>query len=105
MLWVRTEYKRGVLFVRLDGRIDNEGYINKINWLIDKIGIKYTVINLTNINNISITNIDHIYKHIQNQKRKQRLLIICDENNLRNVLFKKEIPKITREQDAFSIIL
>ena len=57
MLGVRTEYKKGVLFVRLVGRIDNEGYLKKINWLIEEIGIKFTVLNLTKISNISLENI------------------------------------------------
>ena len=103
MLRVRTEYKKGVLFVRLDGRIDNEGYIKKINWLINEIGIKYTVLNISKINNISLNNINNLEKYIKKQKKKKRLLLLCDNKNLRNKLF-KQINKISHEIEAFSLI-
>ena len=104
MLGVRTEYKKGVLFVRLVGRIDNEGYLKKINWLIEELGIKFTVLNLTKINNISLENIENIRNYIINQGTKKRLLLICDENESRNNIINQNIPKIKNEIEAFSII-
>ena len=104
MLRVRTEYKKGVLFVRLKGRIDNEGYLKSINWIIEEIGIKFTVLNLTNLNDVSLKNINHIKKYIQKLKEKKRLLLICDESELRNPLFSNRMTKITNETEAFSLI-
>ena len=103
MLWVRTEYKKGILFVRIGGRIDNERYLEKINNLIEEIGIRFTVLNVSKLNDVSLKNINHIKKYIEELKKKERLLLICDESTLRNPLFKR-INKITNEIDAFSLI-
>ena len=104
MLLVRTEYKKGVLFVRLDGRIDNERYLNKIKWLIEEFGIRFTVLNISKINNISLNNTNSIIKYKNELKKKKHHLLICDHNPLRNSLFNKLIPKIENEIDAFSLI-
>ena len=104
LLIVRTEYKKGVLFVRLIGRLDNEGYLEKINWLIEEFGIKFIVINVTNLDDVSLIDIYHIIKYKQKLKKKKRLLWICDENKIRDPLFKKVIPKLANEIEAFSLI-
>ena len=103
MLCIKTEYKKGVLFVRLDGRSDNEGYLNKINWLIEEIGIKFTVLNITHLNDITRKTIDNIVSNIKLQRKKKHHLLICDENRLRNI-YVKSIPKLSNETEAFSFI-
>ena len=104
MLRVRTEYKKGVLFVRLVGRIDNEGYLDKIKWLIEEFGIKITVLNISNLNDITTKNENHMKKYIKKIIKKKHLLFICDENRLRNTILEGNIPKITNEIEAFSLI-
>ena len=104
MLWVRTEYKKGVLFVRLVGRIDNEGYLKDINYLIEEIGIKFTVINITKLNDITKDNINQIITNIKLLKKKKHQLFICDENRLKNKYFIETIPKLNHEIEAFSLI-
>ena len=104
MLWVRTEYKKGVLFVRLVGRIDNEGYLKDINYLIEEIGIKFTVINITKLNDITKDNMSQIITNIKLLKKKKHLLFICDENRLKNKYFIETIPKLNHEIEAFSLI-
>ena len=104
MLRVRTEYKKGVLFVRLVGRIDNEGYLERIKWIIEEFGIKFTVLNLTKLNDVSLNNINHIKKYINKLKKKKYSLLICDEKTIRNSLFNNRIPKIQKEEYAFSFI-
>lgn len=104
MLRVRTEYRKGVLFVRLVGRIDNEGYLKEINELIEEFGIRFIVLNVTDLNDVSLTNISHMKKYIQKLKKKKRLLLICDESELRNPLFNKNISRIKNEIEAFSLI-
>ena len=104
MLRVRTEYKKGVLFVRLVGRIDNEGYIKKINKLIEEIGIKFIVLNITNLNDITKEDIKQMIINIEKLKKKKHLLFICDEKRLRNNYFIETIPKINNETEAFSLI-
>ena len=103
-MWVRTEYKKGILFVRIGGRIDNELYLKKIKWLIEEFGIKFTVINITRINDVSLNNIKNIIKYKNILLKKKHLLLICDENQLRNPLFNKQIPRYKKEIDASSLI-
>ncbi len=101
MLRVRTEYRKGVLFVRLVGRIDNEGYLENVNKLVNEVGIRFIVLNISKLNDISLESIHHIIKYIKVLKKKKRLLLICDESGLWSPLF-KTIVKITSEIDAFS---
>ena len=103
MLRVRTEYRKGVLFVRLVGRIDNEGYLKNINQLVNDVGIKFIVLNISSLDGISLKNIYYIKKYIKVFKRKKCLLLICDENDLLVSLF-KSFEKIPSEIDAFSFI-
>ena len=104
MLLVRTEYKKGVLFVRLVGRIDNDGYLDKLNWLINEMGIKFTVLNVTDLSDVSLKNINHMINSTRELKKKKHLLFICDETNLRNSLFKESVPRLKNEIEAFSLI-
>ena len=101
MLLVRTEYKRGILFVRLDGRIDNEGYLEDIDDVIDEVGIRFIVLNISNLNDVSLTDVNHIQDYISRLEKKKRLLLICDDNGLRNSLFKGD-SRITKEIEALS---
>ncbi|MCI6266670.1 MAG: STAS domain-containing protein [Erysipelotrichaceae bacterium] len=104
MLKISTEFRKGVLFVRLVGRIDNEGYLEKINNIIDQMGIQCIVLNLNNLNDVSLDSIDHIIKYNNEILKKNKQLLICDANNIRNRLFKKIIPNIISEIEAFSLI-
>lgn len=101
---IRTEYRKGVLFVRLIGRIDDDGYLNDINNLIDNFGINYIVLNLDNLNYVSLENIDHIIKYNKKILKKKKHLLICDSNQRRNRIFKNIIPNINSELEAFSLI-
>lgn len=103
MLAVRTEYKKGVLFVRLRGRINNENYLKKINNLIEEVGIRITVLNISKLNDVSLENINHMISCKNKLEKKKHTLLICDNNILRNSLFKK-IKKITDEIEVFSLI-
>ena len=104
MLWVRTKYKKGVLFVRLIGRIDNESYLKKINYLVEELGIKFTVLNITNLTETTENDMNKLIKNIKILKKKKHLLFICDERRLKNKYFMETIPKINHEKEAFSLI-
>ena len=92
---VKTEYKKGVFFIRLIGRPDNAEYLEKIKDLIEDFGIKYTLLNITKTNSISLNNIKKVINTLQLKKHH---LIICDEKR------KDQIIPITNEIDAFSLI-
>ena len=100
MLTVRTEYKKGVLFVRLIGRIDNERYLKKINNIIEEVGIRITVLNISKLNNVSLNNINQIIKYKNKLKKKKYILLICDNNTLKNSLYKR----LKEEIEIFSLI-
>ena len=104
MLHISTEYRKGVLFIRLIGRIDNNDYLKNVNDLINNFGIKYIVLNLDNLNYVSLENIDHIMKYNNKILKKKKHLLICDSNQRRNRLFKNIIPNISSELEAFSLI-
>lgn len=104
MLQVSTEFRKGVLFVRLVGRIDNEGYLEKVNNLIENMGIRCIVLNLTALNDVSLESIVHIINYNKKILKKKKQLLICDSSNIRNRLFKNNIPNIRCEIEAFSLI-
>ena len=49
MLKISTEFRKGVLFVRLLGQIENDKYLESINNLVEYVGIKFVVLNIENI--------------------------------------------------------
>ena len=104
MLKVSTEFRKGIFFVRLIGRIDNEGNLKNIYDLVEEIGIRYVVLNLNFLNDVSLENIKYIMNYANTILKKNKLLIICDQSSRRNRLFKNLIPKISREVEAFSLI-
>lgn len=104
MLRISTEYRKGVLFIRLVGRADNECFLEDINQLINEFGIRYIVLNLNDLNEVSLDNIEHIMNYNQKILKKKKKMFICDAKKIRNRLFKNIIPNIEREIDAFSLI-
>ena len=104
MLKISTEFRKGVLFVRLAGIIDNDNYLESINNLIEDIGIKYVVLNTNNLRAIDVSSINNIIEYNKKILKDQRRLLICDANNSRKRIFSNNIQKINCEIDAFSLI-
>ena len=101
---ISTEYRKGIFFIRLRGRLDNEWFLKDINKIIEEIGIRYIVLNLNEVSNVSLTNIRHIIEYNKEILKKKKHLFICDTNSNRERLFKKIIPKIKYEMETFSLI-
>ena len=104
MLRINVEFRKGVLFVRLDGTIENDNYLKSINNLIESIGIKYIVLNIENIKFVDVNSINHIINYNKEILKKNKHLLICDNNINRSKIFKNSIPNISCEIDAFSLI-
>ena len=104
MLRINVEFRKGVLFVRLDGKIENDDYLEFINNLIEKIGISYIVLNIENIKYVDVNSLNHIIEYNKKILKKKKHLLICDKNINRNKIFKDSIPNINCEIDAFSLI-
>ena len=101
---IKTEYRKGILFIRLIGRIDDNEYLTKINDIIDTFGIKYIVLNLDEVKDVSLENIDHIIKYNRKILKKKKLLFICDSNKRGGILNNLKILNISNELEAFSLI-
>ena len=101
---INTEYRKGILFIRLIGRIDDNEYLTKINDIIDTFGIKYIVLNLDKVKDVSLENIDHIIKYNRKILKKKKLLFICDSNKRGGILSNLKILNISNELEAFSLI-
>lgn len=99
-----TEYRKGILFIRLIGRLVDNDYLNQIDSLVNEFGIKCVVLNINNINCISLEDINHIKKYNNRILKKKKYLLICDSNIQRSRIFKNIIPNINSELDAFSLI-
>ena len=99
-----TEYRKGILFIRLIGRLVDSDYLNQIDCLVNEFGIKCVVLNINNINCISLEDINHIKKYNNRILKKKKYLLICDSNIQRSRIFKNIIPNINSELDAFSLI-
>lgn len=104
MLRINTEFRKGVLFVRLNGIISDENYLESINDLVEDIGIKYVVLNIENLKKIDVNSINHIINYNKEILKNKRRLLICDNNINRNRIFKNSIPNISCEIEAFSLI-
>lgn len=99
---VYTEYRKGILFLRLSGKFNNKKLKDTINYLIYQFGINVIALNLSELEYISLDNI----KLINNQnktilKEKKKLLIIDKE--IRHSLF-KTVKTSTTEIETFSLI-
>jgi stage II sporulation protein AA (anti-sigma F factor antagonist) len=113
MLKVETEYRKGILFIRLEGILDkNTSFkLNKeVGSIIDKMGIRYIVFNVENITSIDINGVNALlnqYKLVTNNKGK---ILVCGLKNnvIPNNAYKskllKYIDEINNELSAFEII-
>ena len=104
MLRINVEFRKGVLFVRLRGKIVDDSYLDSINDLIDGMGIRYVVLNIDNLEYVDVNSINHIIDYNREILKKHGRLLICDTNINRNNIFKNAIPNIKCEIDAFSLI-
>ena len=103
MLRIDTEFRKGIFFIRLNGRIDNYENLNRVNSIIENIGIKYVVLNTSNLYVLDINVINYIISYNNEILKNKRHLMICDDNLNRKRIF-NSIPKISSEIEAFSII-
>ena len=99
MLKVNTEFRKGIMFIRLNGEVD------KLN--IDNVFVndfKYVVLNLDNLLSIDSEAIKDIIDYNNEITKNNGKLIIVNKNyNIFTSLF-KNIPVIDSEIKAFNIV-
>lgn len=100
MLKVNTEFRKGIMFIRLKGSLSRDNISN-----IECSDFKYIVFNLDNLLSIDSYSIKYIINYNKEKIKNNGKVIICDSNNsLVNNLFKDVIPIIDNEIKAFNIL-
>lgn len=112
MLNVITEFRRGILFVRLRGDL-NKNTISKLNKKVTNIvkanGISNVVFNFSNLKSIDIKGINTIFYNYELCKKNDGRSFICGNNdNIRKKLKKSRlinyIYETTDELNAMRIL-
>ena len=90
MLNVGTEFRKGILFVRLKGHL-NKDTVNKLNKRVTRIvkdnGIRNIVFNFTNLKSIDIKGINTIFYNYELCKNNEGRSLLCGNNdNIRSKL-------------------
>ena len=84
MLNVGTEFRKGILFVRLRGHL-NKDTVNKLNKRVTKIvkdnGIRNIVFNFSNLKSIDIKGINTIFYNYELCKNNEGRSLLCGNNN------------------------
>lgn len=105
MLKINLEFRKGVLFIRLNGSLNDKESLDNINNLINEIGFKYIVFNVDNLKCIDLDGIKCILNYQKLLLNKHGKLLLCEsEKNMSDRFFKNRIPNITTEIQAFDLI-
>ena len=100
MLKIDTEFRKGIMFIRIKGCLCKDNINN-----IDCEDFKYVVLNFDNLLSIDSYAIDYIINYNSKIKKDNGKLMICDSNNnMVNNLFCDVIPIIDSEIKAFNIM-
>ncbi len=112
MLSVRTEFRKGILFVRLKGEL-TKVTINKLNKKVTDVvkdnGIRNIVFNVSNLKSIDVKGINAIFYNYELCKKNEGTSLICGNNdNIRKRLKKSRlinyIYEIPDELSAIKIL-
>ena len=109
MLNVGTEFRKGVLFVRLKGHL-NKDTIDKLNKRVTKVvkenGIRNIVFNFSNLKSIDVKGINAIFYNYEIVKKNEGRSLMCGNNdNIRNKLKKTRLVNYIYEiKDELSAI-
>lgn len=109
MLNVGTEFRKGILFVRLKGHL-NKDTINKLNKKVTNIvkenGIRNIVFNFSNLKSIDIKGINTIFYNYELCKNNEGRSMFCGNNdNIRTKLKRSRLINYVYEtKDELSAI-
>lgn len=113
MLNIDLEFRKGILFIRLDGKLIKTT-VNKFNEEVNNMikinGIRNAVINVSELNEIDLKGINSLYYSYEICRNNKGRLIMCGLNNLNIVkkIRKSHLLNYTRETnselDVFNII-
>ncbi|MDD6879384.1 MAG: STAS domain-containing protein [bacterium] len=112
MLNIDLEYKKGILFLRLNGILSKKtSFIleDSIKNMVEKVGIKYVLINFEKLDNIDTNGIASIIESYNKYIKDNGKLMICGyEDNVKIKIENSELLKYayntTNELKACNLI-
>ena len=113
MLNIIFEFRRGILFVRLNGVLDKTTcikYKNEVLYMIKENGIKNVVLNLRNLEKIDLKGINLLFYTYELARYNNGRLILSNINELiykkiNNSHLLKYINTIDNEIESFEVIV
>lgn len=112
MLTVTTEFRKGILFVRLKGHLTKDT-VNKLNKKVTRIvkenGIRNIVFNLSNLKSIDMKGINALLYNYELCKSNDGISLLCGNNDKIQGKLKRSrlinyIYEITDELSAIKIL-
>ena len=109
MLDIDMEFKKGILIVRLKGKLDNETSFvldNDLRCLILNNGIKYLLINVTNLDYIDERGFGVIKNNYFNILKNNGKMLICGFDKVLdyNINLNNTFYQIKSEEGAYQLI-
>lgn len=109
---IYTEYRNGILFVRLSGNLTKEtvGKLNdKVTNLVNKVGIRNVVFNVEKLNSIDFKGINSLLYNYELVKKNEGRIFLCGNNEKINKALKcghvfKYISEISNELCAMNLM-
>lgn len=103
------EFRKGILFIRIKGRLKHNDYrilSAKLDELIDKKGIKYFVINLNELKKCNVRVLSIFNQKYERIKLNCGRLLLCDSRLQSEVIYGRihGIESINNELLAFKMI-
>ncbi len=112
MLTVITEFRRGIFFVRLKGKLTNkkkEILRTKVNNLVKEYGITNLVFNVSELKEIDLNGISEVFNNYLYIRKYAGTSFLCGlniniEKNIKNSHILNYIPLINDELNAMKVI-
>jgi len=113
MLEILYEFRRGILFIRLEGDITKDTYIkykSEVIYMIMDNGIRNVVINLGKVRNIDLKGINTLFYTYELLRDNRGILMLTNKNrNIEERILKSHITNyiktLDNEIDAFEKII
>ena len=108
MLEIKKEFRKGILFVRVIGNLNKENILEFKKEVIDLINdmkICNVVFNLSSLNSIDISGINHLLYAYNMCLKMNGISMLCGvNNNIKNYIDKSNMIRISDEIQALDLI-
>lgn len=109
MLEIDMEFKKGILIVRIKGRLDINTYHQldkELNDIVVNNGIKYLLLNITNLDYLDEYGLKVIRNNYINIMKNKGKLLLCGTDKILdyNININDTLYQIKKEEGAFQLI-